>query len=184
MLSFVLSPSSKDPSLTSFALRLKKQPSRPRTSSLARAEEGDDGLEMSSSKVTTPASELPPTLLKDAEKPIEGPRQGFLGKLFGGRPADVAVAPGGSAPGEESRKDRRNGAQRLDDGPDDTDSVLESERGTARGGAVELDEVDGLDFEEELGKKEGEVFSDDRAVRDDDDFGDFKEGLESEGRRR
>ena len=160
---------------------MKKPQGRPRASSLTRAEEGRDDVELA--KVSTPGSEFPPTLLKD-DKPIEGPRQGILGKLFGGQPADVAAGTGPAAPGEESRKDRRKGAQRLDDGPDGADSVLDSERGIGRGGPVELDEVDGLDFEEELGKKEGEVFSDDRAVDDDgDDFGDFKEGHEATGRR-
>lgn len=148
--------------------RTKKPQARPRASSTARAEEGaSDDVELS--EVTTPSSEFPPTLL---DKPIEGPRKGALGKLFGGAAPAVGAPEGSSAPGEESRKERRKGAQRLED----DDSVLESERGTARRGPTELDEVDGLDFEEELGKKEGEIFSDNRAVDDDDGFGDFKEG--------
>ncbi|ORY62722.1 hypothetical protein BCR35DRAFT_308959 [Leucosporidium creatinivorum] len=174
-------------------LSMKKPPARPRASSTSRAEAGqlgDDGLEMG--KLDTPSSEHPPSLPLGLgeDKAIEGPRQGFFSKWFGGLPADAPLAAGGSgsgASGEESRKHRRKGAQRLDDGPDDADSVLDAP--SVRGGAaIELDEVDGLEFGEGSERKERNPFGDEARVgggpAGEDEFGEFEEAHETrEGRR-
>lgn len=66
---------------------------------------------------------------------------------------------------------------------DDGDSILEA---PSVRGPVELDEVDGLEFDDGASKREGSVFGDEREVKEgegqQDEFGEFKEG--QEGRRK
>ncbi|KAK4050594.1 hypothetical protein OIV83_003320 [Microbotryomycetes sp. JL201] len=157
-------------------LSLKKVPQRARASSLTRGDDEEAGTanEIELQKVD---GDAPPFL--------DGKRQGSLGKMFGGLPAnastaDVASTTSNKAPMEQSRWQRRRGATRLSDNDDDggdKDSVL-----SAQTGPRELDEVDVLDYD--TGSTSTNPFGRMRrrssagATDKEDDFGDFKHGPE------
>jgi len=83
----------------------------------------------------------------------QGKRQGWLGKLFGGRPEDVAAATSlvAAEAGEAGRKAARKerGFQRLDDGEDARSAVTALSGRQADGPeALEMDDVRKLSYDE------------------------------------
>ncbi|KAM0791685.1 hypothetical protein ACM66B_003959 [Microbotryomycetes sp. NB124-2] len=167
-------------------LSLKKVPAT-RKRALTRGEE--DGVEESRSRdiemdkvvqqgVTegiTDELSKPPQFLKD------GKRQGSLGKIFGGLPVNASTSDLTRTPGEQSRRQRRQGAHRLDDhdeqlehetrSGEDKDSMFDA---TAQDGPKEVDEVDVLDYGRPTGRMRRRSSASARDVEeDDDDFGDF-----------
>lgn len=192
----------------------KPPPGKPRSSSISRGGgdgEGDDNaLEMGiagGSKIMTTTTSMTP----DDPTTPQGKASQWLSQAFGGRPrpgggipvSPSAIGRGEDARGEQNRRARRRGAQKLaneddddDDDDDGGDSVLDGGKVKSGPAELEMDEVDELDFvndgEGKIRRRDGgfdaaavgEEDFDDQDDDDDDVFGDFEDATEERTRSR